>query len=726
MNSAISLSVIVPCYNEEGNIGEMAARLKAVLTRKNINGEIVFVNDCSQDRTKVLIDDLAAADPAIVACHHWHNQGIAAAWATGLAASRGSYVCLIDGDLQNLPEDVARLYRDIMSNSADLVQGYRSSIGRLKDARYTLSKGLNFLLNSLFGMNLRDNKSGFIISRREVLGEILRRRFHYHHFQTFITVAAHARGFTIREIETLFESRLVGKSFIPRFPIKLILQAMSDLAKAFIEYRVAPRPQTDLAAYLKDKLRHPQHRKLGGWRNFWFAVYARTMPLHGWLIGRHIKTYYEELNASQWLSPQQIRELQEIKLRRLINHAYNHVAYYRELFDGLGLKPDDLRHLDDLLKIPLLDKRTVREHIHFDLLSDNHRKSELLRISTSGSTGEPFICYADKFQLEMRWAATLRSQEWTGYRFGDRCARLWHQTIGMSWSQIVREKLDAWMTRRLFIPAFEMSESTLRDYMLKLRRFNPVLIDGYAESFNFLAYYIRQHGLEGVRPKGIMSSAQILPEQSRQIIEQEFGCGVYDKYGSREFSGIAYESDAHDGHLVVAENYVVEILKDGRPATPGEIGEVVITDLNNFCMPFIRYRVGDLAVAMDNSQPSPCGRGLPRIGRIEGRVQAIIFGTNGAFVPGALFGHLFKDFDHIVSQYQVIQERLGEVLLKVVKAPRFTEEGFAEITTLLQHFLGRDMKFNVEYVDLIPLVRTGKRQGVISKLAVDFQNLQNH
>jgi phenylacetate-CoA ligase len=725
-STAPALSVIAPCYNEEGNLRELVSRLTAVFARKQIAGEIVLVNDCSTDGTGALIDALAAEDSGVVSCHHAVNQGLAAGWATGLAASRGAYVCLIDADLQNLPEDVWRLYREITTNHVDMVQGYRSSVGRLKDSRYTLSTGLNFLLNFLFGMSLRDNKSGFIICRREILGEILRRRFHYHHFQSFITIAAKTRGLTIREIETIFQSRLVGKSFIPSIPAKLVVQVLSDLVKAFVEYRLSLRPLSTLAEYLKDKPpTHPKHQPLRGIRNLWLGIYAWTMPLHGWIIGRNIKTYYEELNRTQWLAPAEIKELQEIKLRRLVNQAYYHVAYYRELFDQLGIKPDDIRTLDDLQKIPLLDKKTIREHIHFDLLSDNHDKSKLHRISTSGSTGEPFICYADKFQLEMRWAATLRSQDWTGYRFGDRCARLWHQTIGMSWTQIVREKLDAWMTRRVFIPAYEMSEKNLARYMGKLRHHKPVLIDGYAESFNFLAHYIKQNGLKGVRPKGIISSAQILPEQSRKTIEEEFGCGAFDKYGSREFSGIAYESDAHDGHLVVAENFIVEILKDGKPAAPGEMGEVVITDLNNFCMPFIRYRVGDLASAMDNSKPSPCGRGLPRIGRIEGRVQAIIFGTNGNFVPGTFFAHLFKDFDHVVSQYQVIQDSLGAVNVKIVKAPRFTEEGFEEIMNHLRRFLGEDMKFNIEYVDLIPLGRTGKRQGAISKLGVDFQNLQS-
>jgi phenylacetate-coenzyme A ligase PaaK-like adenylate-forming protein len=464
---------------------------------------------------------------------------------------------------------------------------------------------------------------------------------------------------------------------------------------------------------------------MGGWRRFLFSLYVWTMPLHAWMISRNVRTYYEELCKSQWLSPDEVKELQEIKLRRLIHHAYHHVAYYRDIFTKKGLRPADIQTIEDLAKLPLLDKSTIREFLYFDLLSDNHDKKKILKISTSGSTGEPFVCFADKFQLEMRWSATLRSVEWAGYQFGDRQARLWHQTIGMSWSQVIRERLDAWLSRRMFMPAYEMSEDNLHHWMRKLQKFKPVLIDGYAESFNFLAHYVKSHGLKGVKPRGIISSAQILPAQSRRVIEDEFQCKVFDKYGSREFSGIAYESEAQDGHLVVAENNIVEILKDGKPAKPGELGEVVITDLNNYCMPFIRYRVGDLAVAMDSSHPSPCGRGLPRIGKIEGRVQAIIVGTNGSYVPGTFFAHLFKDYDFIVRQYQVIQEKLGEIKLKIVKAPRYTDEGFNEILAKLYRFLGTDMNIQVESLDIIPMVKTGKQQGTISKLGIDFQEMSS-
>ncbi len=718
------LSVIAPCYNEEGNLRELVNRLRNAFWTKNIVGETILVDDGSTDGTGDLIDKLAEEYPNVIAVHHRTNLGMVAGWRSGLQAAHGDLVCLIDADLQNLPEDVCRLFRELRLSGADIVQGYRSSVGRIRDSRYHLSKALNVILNTCFGMRLRDNKSGFIVCRRAVLVDVLRHRFSYCYFQSFIMVAAKSKGYTIREIETLFESRLIGKSFISRLPALLICRVLTDIAKAIFEYRLSDQHATVLGEYLQNlPPLDPSKETLSGWRRALLNLYMWTMPLHAWLISRNVRTYYEQLKRSQWLIPEQIREIQERMLRELVHQAYYHVGYYREIFDRLGLAPADIRTIEDLQELPLLDKKTVRSCLYFDLLSDNHDKKKMLKITTSGSTGEPFVCYADKSQLEMRWAATLRSMEWTGYRFGDRQARLWHQTIGMSFGQVLRERIDAWLSRRLFIPAYEMSDRNIPQSINKLRKFKPVLIDGYAESFNFLAYYIKQHGLEGVKPKGIVSSAQVLPDQSRAVMEASFGCGVFDKYGSREFSGIAYESDGHDGHLVVAENYIVEILKDGRPAKPGELGEVVITDLHNRCMPLIRYRVGDLAVAVDNATPSPCGRGLPRIGRIEGRAQAMIVGANGNYLPGTFFMHYFKDFDYVVKQFQIIQDRLGHLTLKIVKADRFNDPLFEEILYGLRKFVGEKMEMEIKFVDSIALVRTGKHQATISHLDLDFQNL---
>jgi phenylacetate-CoA ligase len=260
--------------------------------------------------------------------------------------------------------------------------------------------------------------------------------------------------------------------------------------------------------------------------------------------------------------------------------------------------------------------------------------------------------------------------------------------------------------------------------MQKLQKFNPVLIDGYAESFNFLAQYLSNGNKLFLNPKAVISSAQILPDQSRKIIEDSFHTKVYDKYGSREFSGIAYESGVKNEHLIVAENYIVEVIKNNRTAEPGEIGEVVITDLNNYCLPFIRYKIGDLAIALDSSKVSDCGRGLPMIGRIEGRIQAIIVGSNNSYMPGTFFAHFFKEYPHVIKQYQVIQDKAGEINLKVIKGSRFTKNQMSEITNLLRAHLGDETIINIEYVESIQMVRTGKHQGAISNLKIDFQNLE--
>ncbi len=716
------LSVIAPCYNEEKNIRELVRRVTSTFDKGNILGEIVLVDDGSTDGTGDLLREIAQTHSNIRTVFHQNNKGIAVAWESGLQTSSGYYTCLIDSDLQYVPEDILRLYREILYSHSDVIQGIRSEIGLQPDVRFYYSRFLNFLLNFLFGMNSRDNKSGFVLSRREVLKEILEHHYCYHYFQTFITVAARAKGFTVREVETLFQPRKRGISFISRFPLKIIAGTLVDLVTGLFEYRLRRPfscPETTLLR--QTTLIRNNENTLPGWRKWWWKVYLWLMPLHHWMITSRAGKFYDALQDTQWLSTEQIKSLQEQKLQRLIHHAYDHVAYYRDLFDKKGIKPTDVESVEGLQKIPLLSKDDVRSNLYFSLLSDTYDKRRVLKVSTSGSTGEPFICYADQRQLEQRWAATQRSLEWTGYRFGDRQVRLWHQTVGMKWSQIIRERIDAFLNRRLFIPAFQMSEANIVQTIRKIDQYQPALLDGYAESFNLLALYSKNVPIGKARPKGIVSSAQILPLQSRKAIEEAFHCSVFDKYGSREFSGIAYECSAHQGRHIVAENYIVEILKDGRPAQPGETGEIVITDLNNYCMPMIRYRIGDLAVAVNPTQKCSCGRGLPLIGKIEGRVQAIIVNAEGVYLPGTFFAHLFKDYDQLVRQYQIIQDEEGLITLKIVKAEDYDEDEFQMMIQNLRVHLGHKTSLSIEFVTHIPMVHTGKQQGSISRLKIDLQ-----
>jgi phenylacetate-CoA ligase len=721
-SARIDLSVIVPCYNEEANIPELVQRLLNVFATGKLEGEVVLVDDGSEDKTAVVIRQMMKTyGERVVGCFHRANRGLTAGWKTGVAAARGTNVAIIDADLQYQPEDLLRLRRKLIDANVDIVQGWRSSLGRAINTRYYLSRGLNWILNTAFDMNLRDNKSGFVCCAREVLQDLLEYRGSYAHWQSFLMVAAHAKGYSYAEVETLFESRRQGKSSLDGRAYRVAAENIIDVGKAIGEYRVRLQPNDVARKILSNagvELEDPPSRRADPLR---FRAYMTSFGQSHWFITKSVERYYETLNATQWLAPDQIRELQAEKLRRLIRHAYRNVPYYRRAMQQLHLTPEDIRTPGDLHKLPLLSKDDVRRNLHFDIVSEGASPADMLRITTSGSTGEPFVCYADRAQVEFRWAATLRSQEWTGYRFGDPCVRLWHQTIGMTEAQTTKERLDAWFARRTFVPVFEMTESGLEQIVTQLSEERPVLIDGYAEAFNLLGQFLEARGGLSTRPKALMSSAQTLPGRSRELIEKAFGCPVFDKYGSREFSGVAYESEAHDGHLVVAEGYIVEILVDGRPAAPGEVGEIVITDLNNLGMPFIRYRIGDLAQAVDNSRISDCGRGLPRIGDIQGRVQSIIQGTDGHFVPGSFFPHALKDYEYAIRRFQVVQDEPGAIKLRVVKASRYTDDTMDEIKALIRQFLGAGLRIDVLFEEQIEMVRTGKHLASVSKLPIDFQ-----
>jgi phenylacetate-CoA ligase len=716
------LSVIAPCFNESENVIALVDRLLKTFEKKRMSAEVILVNDASRDETGQIIDQLANVHPNVVAIHHPVNRGIAAAWESGVTVAKGRYVCFIDADLQNLPEDVWRLYQEATFTNTDVVSGWRSHVSRKEGVRSFVSKALNHLLNILFGLRLRDGKSGFVLARIEVMRDILRHRYTYHHPQTFITIAAHAKGYSIRQIETLFDERKLGSSFLVGTSFVVASwRTFEDILKGFFEFRLFSPYDSILRHYLRQRdVKAAPQTSLAWWRRVLFSLYKHSFPIHHWMISKYAINYYHDLSQSQWMSLENMKDYQEQRLRQLITHAYHKVPFYREMFQRIGLTPDDIRTIEDLSKLPVIDKHVVRENIYLGLMANDHDKRLLQKVTTSGSTGEPFFTYLEKRQVEMRWAATQRSVEWTGYQFGDRQLRLWHKHLGMNWRQILRETADAKLTRRKFIPAYEMDEQGLHVFVNSIDRKKPIFMDGYAESFNFLARYLKHQHYNGFRPKAIMSSAQMLPDESRRIIEENFGCNVYDKYGAREFGGgLAYQCEAQEGYHVVSECAIIEIVKDGKTVAPGETGEVVITELNNFSVPLIRYRVGDLAVQMDPHQPCRCGRGLPRIGKIQGRIQSMIIGTNNQFVPGSFFARLFADYDYAITQFQVCQSEVGKLVFKIVKADLFTSSILDGVFEETRKHLGKDLDIQVEFVDRVAMGRTGKRQHSLSTVDVN-------
>jgi phenylacetate-CoA ligase len=523
-------------------------------------------------------------------------------------------------------------------------------------------------------------------------------------------VAAHARGYSYREIETLFLDRKQGKSFLDGYAVRASLKNFVDVGTAFWEYRLkqqarplSPRLQPGSEPTTPHPVRLRAH----------FATAAGPR----WKRGQSSERLYETLGATQWLPPAQIRELQDQKLRRLVRHAYRNVPYYRARMRDLKLSPEDIRTQDDLVKLPLLSKDEVRKHLYFDIIQDGVSPADLVRVSTAGNSGEPLVCFVDSAQLEFRWAAELRGREWSGYRFGDPWVSLSHLP-STSEPLSMRGLFGAWLGRCEHVSIMSMTAQELSRIAELIRKREPALIEGDTEVLELLAQQVPDlHGPW----KAVATRGQTLTPRARASIEEAFGCRVYDAYGSREFARFAHESEAHDGHLIAGEGFIVEVLSEGRPVRPGEVGEVVITDLNGFAMPFVRYRIGDLAELAASPGGNGRARGLPRLGQIHGRVQSILRGTDGRFISGTLLNRIAGDYDYAIARMRAIQNEPGTLTLRIVRAGRYADETLAEIESLLRGYLGSGLKIHVEFEERDAEAPRSLRVETVQSDPVDFQ-----
>jgi len=404
---ALELSVVVPCFNEEFNVEELARRVLGIFDVGGFAGELILVDDGSADGTRAAIEALATRFPGLVVGQfHTQNAGIAAAWRTGTAAARGRLVSIIDADLQYQPEDLLRMRRELIEHTLDIVQGWRSPVGRKKETRYYLSRGLNSLLNATFGMHLRDNKSGFVVCAKEVMEDLLTYKGSYHYWQSFIMVAAHAKGYSYKEIEILFENRRQGQSFLEKTAYRAVARSFVDLPKAVWEYRVRQRYHDSAEQFLRRNPVVDRTTPRTPARDLHWKAYMGTFERTHWLLTRDVERYYETLRKTQWLAPAAMRDLQDEKLRRLVRHAYRNVPYYRGRMQELKLRPEDIRGQADLPKLPFLiigglllmnGARFIRNDLSLVVaeLLEEHGLSGILRTPFAISEARPVMRLAE-------------------------------------------------------------------------------------------------------------------------------------------------------------------------------------------------------------------------------------------------------------------------------------------------------------------------------------------
>ncbi|MEK7215059.1 MAG: phenylacetate--CoA ligase family protein, partial [Chloroflexota bacterium] len=239
--------------------------------------------------------------------------------------------------------------------------------------------------------------------------------------------------------------------------------------------------------------------------------------------------------------------------------------------------------------------------------------------------------------------------------------------------------------------------------------------EAYVTPMYHFARFLDARGIAGIEPRGIICSAEMLFDHQRDLIQRVFGCKVFNRYGGREAGDVAHECPAGTMHLNT-ENYYVEFLRDGIPVEPGQPGEIVVTPLDLFGMPLLRYRVEDIGSPATGS--CVCGRGLSGMAMVEGRVQDLITLPGGRSMPGEFFPHLFKDFP--VRQFQVEQDRPDHAVLRLVRGEGFTENHLAYLLGKTREYTAGTLDVTVEFCESIPLTPTGKFRYTISHVPPAF------
>lgn len=410
----------------------------------------------------------------------------------------------------------------------------------------------------------------------------------------------------------------------------------------------------------------------------------------------------DTLLESQFWPLSVIREFQWNKLQMLVRHASVNVPYYRTLFGQLGLVPEDIVTLDDFARLPVLTKLDIQGSFN-QLISEGIDCSGLELNSTGGSTGVPLNFYQDENYLQ--WADAARIRAWyymPGGRESDVEAVLWGAVRDIG-QRVTLKKMLYNLLREgaLLLNTFDLDDQTLRTYLRHFNLVRPRLLRGYASSLYYVACFIEKNGLKIHKPMAVISSTEVLHKRMRDVIERVFGCKVFDSYGCREISQIATECETHNGLHIVFENQYVEL--DGN--------DIIVTNLNNYLMPFIRYKVGDLASAIDNT-PCSCGRHSPRIVSLMGRDNDNIELPNGKVINGEFFEFLFFGMPSVI-QYQVVYHKKSErLVIKLHVRDNTINAGDVVINTMQDKFGFSGV--DIEYGDVFDRTPTGKLRFVYS------------
>ncbi len=432
-----------------------------------------------------------------------------------------------------------------------------------------------------------------------------------------------------------------------------------------------------------------------------------VFPLYHTLKRDNCVAADKSAHAAEAMDAQAVTAFSRDKLTRLLRKTCTDVPYYRHWLRRHGLSsPEEVnwKHIHDL---PLQTKSSITEGAA-DFLSEDTGIA-MIDNSTSGSSGTPFRFKTDVRGFDIRSAMENRGQRWAGVERGEKCAKLWGAQMDVSKGTSLRGTLHGLVTRNLLLSTYAMSEADMAIHLNRLRSFSPEILTSYPGPLYLFAEFCAVRAANIPSLTAIVTSAETLFPYQREKIEQVFGVKVFNRYGCREFGAIAQEDGAGDGLYVNSDHVHVEILDEvGNPCAPGEIGELYVTDLDNFSMPLIRYRIGDRASWALNKGERP----FPLIAEIEGRSMAIVKAPNGNNVGGTFWTILLRSRGQL-ERFQVRQTDDENLLIRYQSHESLAAADEQHFRKEIDAVCGPLMSVAFERVDSFPASKSGKHHFVI-------------
>jgi phenylacetate-CoA ligase len=421
---------------------------------------------------------------------------------------------------------------------------------------------------------------------------------------------------------------------------------------------------------------------------------------------------FENLKQQQYWPSDQIVSLQTEKLNRLITHVNKTSKWYQKVIADIGINLSQPLTLNDLKRFPITTKIDIRENTAA-FVSNTYDAETMPKAKTGGSTGVSLNLLFDAHCQKLRNGAQIFADSFSGWKPGTRVAATWgnppiHQTL--------KQKIRAFLLdRMIYLDTMDLNPSSMNNFVNRWREFQPEIIFGHSHSIYIFAKFLIEQDIKDLRPNGIVATSMMLLDHERDIIENAFQCKVNNRYGCEEVGLIAVECEQHQGMHINSSHIILECLdENNQPVEPGQAGKLVITDLNNFGMPLIRYRVEDVGVLSDRK--CSCGRNTPLLERLEGRVADFLKKPDGGQVAGVSLVERTLTKIPGIEQMQLVQEQLHEILINRVKGPEYTINTDTQLIAEFREVFDSSVNLIIKDVEKIPQEKSGKYRFSICKI----------